>query len=191
MRKCKKNKMFGKRLNYGFTVIELLVVTGLVALLSTMIFTLFRGANQGQNRATDDLQMQSRVLATQNELLRVIRQGQHFILPRLGEDSSTLCFIDKVSDIKVLVPIKDEEMSARAKKDLFKLMQYTVDMDKFNLASPDFSDLTGKEISNHIENIEFRLSSANSVNIRILFGTEHRQFQVIFEGGLMNAGTDD
>jgi hypothetical protein len=70
-------------------------------------------------------------------------------------------------------------------------MQYTVDMEKFDLASPDFSDLTGKELSDHIEKIEFRLSSANSVSIKILFGTEHRQFQVMFEGGLMNAGTDE
>lgn len=180
-----------KNCQQGFTVVELLVVVGLISLLSVGIFALFRGARRGQTRSTDDLQMQSMMLSTQNELLRIIRQGQHFILPRLGEDSSTLCFIDKISDIKVLVPVKDEILSARADKELFKLMEYRVDMNDFDPANPDFDDLTGKKVSDHIEKIVFRLTSANAVSIKILFATEHRQLEFMFEGGLMNAGTDE
>lgn len=172
----------------AFTIVELVVVVALIALLSSILFTIFRGASASQTKATDDLHMQTRILATQNELLRIIREGQHFILPRLGEDSSTLCFIDKVSDIQVLMPVKDAKLSDKFDRPVYKLMHYKVDMESFNPSSPVFDPSKGRAITDYLEDVVFSLSSANSVSIMAVFTTEARQFQIMFEGGLMNAG---
>lgn len=181
-------KLSLRKSRLAFTLVELVVVLGLISLFSSILFTLFRGASASQTRATDDLHMQSRVLATQNELLRIIREGQHFILPRLGEESSTLCFIDKVSDVQVLMPVKDAKLSDKFNRSVYKLMHYKVDIEGFNPANPVFDPSKGRAITDSLEDVVFSLSNANSVNIAAIFTTEARQFQIMFEGGLMNAG---
>lgn len=171
----------------AFTLVELMVVVGLVAVFSGGLFALFRGANQTQTRATDDLQMQSRVLTSQNKILRFIRDGKSFILPRLGEETSVIAFIDKVGDIQVIFPKRDPVLSQKTGKELYTLNHYQVDIKNFDLSNPVFIDKDCDRICEFIEDVKFRLSNANSVNINLTFATEKRQFQIVFEGGLMNS----
>lgn len=175
-----------KKHESAFTIVELLVVVGLVAVFSSTLFALFRGANQSQARATDDLQMQSRVLSSQNEILRIIRDGKSFILPRLGEEACVLAFIDKVGDIQVIYPRKDAALSKKTGRELYALNLYRVDIKDFDLLNP-IKKGDGRKICEFVEDIKFRLSNANSVNVSVSFATEKRQFQIVFEGGLMNS----
>ncbi len=170
----------------AFTIVELLVVVGLIVVIWMVVFNIFRGASRSQVKTAEDLQMQSRMLGMQNELLRIIRDGKAFIIPRLGESLPTLCFIDKVSDIQALVPVPDQRLSAKTGKTLYKLMHYKVEMENFDLDTPPLA--SGSFVGDYIESITFRPSNANSVNVSILFSNETRQFQIMFEGGLMNAG---
>lgn len=172
----------------GFTIIEILVVVGLIALFTTILIGIYRGASSGQMRVSEDLQMQSRILGIQNEVLRLVREGQYFVVPRLGENSSVLCFVDKVSDIQALVPIKDEKLSEKFGKPLYQLMHYRVNIENFDPASPSFEDAKGRVIAEFLEKISFRPSNAGALGVNALFSTETRQFQIVFEGGLMNAG---
>lgn len=181
-------KLFCPGLAAGFTMIELVVVTGLAGLFLILVFSLFSGTRSNQVQLGDDLQMQSRALLAQNEIIRIVREGQNFVVPVLGEDSSMLCVIDKTSDMQVLYPVKDEDLSKKLKKDICKLMLYKVDVEKFNVASPVFDKDKSRVITTYIKNIMFNLSSAGSANVAISFESEKRPFQIMFECGLMNAG---
>ena len=175
----------------GFTVIELLVVVGGIGLFSTLLFSLFGGARRSQVRLTDDLQMQTRVMHTQNSLVRIIREGTRIVLPRLGEESSSLCIIDKRGDLQFIFPVLDEELSERFDRDFYKLQHYVVDIENFNFSSPSFDAGKLRTISQYVERTTFKPSSGNSVSIGLHYATENREFQVIFEAGLMNSGEAD
>lgn len=172
----------------GFTLVEVLVVAGLIALFTTLLIGMYRGASSSQTKVSEDLQMQSRILGVQNEILRLVRGGQYFVIPRLGENSSVLCFVDKISDIQALVPVKDEKLSEKYGKTIYRLMHYQVDVENFNPSSPSFAGTDGRVVAEFLEKISFRPSNAGALSVNALFSTETRQFQIVFEGGLMNAG---
>lgn len=181
-------KLFYSGSSAGITLVELVFVTALTGVFAVLVFSLFSGARNSQDTLGEDLQMQSRALLAQNEIIRIVREGQNFVVPVPGEDSSMLCFIDKTSDLQVLYPTKDEALSKKLKKDVFKLMLYQVDVEKFNIASPVFDKDKSRIVSTYIKTVMFRLSSAGSTNVTIAFESEKRPFQIMFECGLMNAG---
>ncbi|NCB40173.1 MAG: hypothetical protein EOM80_15540, partial [Erysipelotrichia bacterium] len=106
----------------AFSLVEVAVAVGLAALFSTMVFRMFSDSNSNQQRATSDLNMQSKVLNSQNQILRMIREGTDFILPEIGESSPSLFFADSEGNIQVLYQLKDAKLSKSTGKTLFKLM---------------------------------------------------------------------
>lgn len=176
------------RLVAAMTFIELVIVASLLSFLSTLVIRIFRGAEKNRARIADDLDMQSRALLGQNQILRILREGKELVLPALGEDSSALCFIDNKSDLQVLFAVKDSQQTEKIGKKLYKLMHYTADSGNFDPTNPSFNNGSLKLITSHLNSISFRPSNANSVTVMAAYETETRRFQIVFEGGLMNYG---
>lgn len=174
--------------NQAFTLVEVLVVIGLLVLFSAMVFRFFIGASSSQQRVAGDLQMQARVLNSQNRIIRMVREGTDFIIPALGEESQALFFIDGESNIQVLYQLKDPELSKSTGKKLFKLMHYRVDVKKFNIGSPGYDPKSSSVVAENVKDMAFRISSANTVNVTACFATEKAEFQTMFEVGLQNSG---
>lgn len=174
--------------NKGLTMVELVVVTGLIGIFATIVFFLFRTGRSTQNRVSNDLHMQSRALFTQNFVSRLIREGREFIVPQLGEEAPLLCFIDKVGNCQLLCLESDKQISKQISKKVFKLVHYQIDSADFDPYAPKKITSGGKVVSQFVKEIKFSLSNAGAANVKILFESESRGFQVLFQCGLMNSG---
>ncbi|KAF1083012.1 MAG: hypothetical protein GQF41_0779 [Candidatus Rifleibacterium amylolyticum] len=172
----------------AFTMVELIVVIALASLFSIVVFRMFSGSTTGQKNAMVDLNMQSKVLTLQNRITRLIREGTDFLLPEVGESSSALFFADFKGDVQVLYQLKDADLSSSTGKELYKLMHYKVDVDVFNISNPVYDPDKSVLVADHVRNINFLVTSANSVNVTASFATEKRDFQTMFEVGLQNTG---
>lgn len=172
----------------AFTVVELVVVVGLVGLLSTVVFRMFSSSTSSQKSAMVDLSMQSRVLTTQNRIVRMIREGTDFLMPEIGESSPALFFADYEGNVQVLYQIKDAELSKSTGKDLYKLMHYKVAVRNFDISNPVYDPKESSMIADYVKEVSFLMTNANTVNITAGFATEKKDFQVMFEVGLQNSG---
>ncbi len=183
-----KRSLVGGKDRRAFSLLEVVVAVGLATLFATMVFRIFSGSSSSQQRATDDLNMQSRVLNSQNRIVRMVRSGTDFIIPEVGETAPALFFADFEGNIQVLYQLKDAVLSKSTGKNLFKLMHYKVDVKKFNVGSPVFDPKTSTVIAENVKDISFLISNANTVNVTANFATEGREFQTMFEVGLLNTG---
>lgn len=172
----------------GFTVLELVVVVGIMALLAAMVFGMFSTTSSNQQKVSTDLQMQAMILNSQNRIVRAVREGIDFILPELGEESAALFFADSENNIRVLYQQKDEELSKRTGKTLYKLVHQKVETKGFNSSSPASDPKMSSTVAEYVKDIKFRVSSANTVNVTASFATERAEFQTMFEIGLQNSG---
>ncbi len=172
----------------GFTLVEVVVVIGIMTLFAAMVFRIFSASGAGQQRAAADLQMQSKVLNSQNRIVRIVREGTDFIIPALGEKTPALFFTDNESNIQILYQLKDADLSKRTGKELYKLMHYQVNVKDFNLGSPVFDPKMSSLIAEYLKQISFQVSSANTVNVTACYATGQSEFQTMFEVGLQNSG---
>jgi prepilin-type N-terminal cleavage/methylation domain-containing protein len=177
-----------KRNRHAFSLVEMLIAVGLVGLFSTMVFRMFGDSTSNQQRAMADLNMQSRVLSSQNRIVRMVREGTDFIIPEVGEAAPALFFSDFSGNIQVLYQVKDQSLSKKSGKDLFKLMHYQVDVKKFNPDNPIYDPAMSSVVAENIKDISFLVTNANTVNVTANFATENREFQTMFEVGLLNTG---
>jgi hypothetical protein len=118
----------------------------------------------------------------------MVREGTDFIIPEIGEKSPALFFADFDGNIQVLYQEKDAALSKSTGKDLYKLMHYKVEVKKFNIGSPGFDPKMSRVIAENLRDISFLISNANTVNVTASFATENRDFQTMFEVGLLNSG---
>jgi prepilin-type N-terminal cleavage/methylation domain-containing protein len=63
------------RTNAGFTLVELMAATAILAVLTTTSFTLIRTANDAWKRHRDDLQQRREAIAAMQHICRKIRQA--------------------------------------------------------------------------------------------------------------------
>ncbi|OGK09088.1 MAG: hypothetical protein A2W80_08925 [Candidatus Riflebacteria bacterium GWC2_50_8] len=172
----------------AFTLVEVIVVVALAALFSTIVFRMFSSSSSSQKTAMVDLTMQSRVLTSQNRIVRMIREGTDFLLPEIGETSSALFFADFKGNVQVLYQLKDAALSKSLGKEVYKLMHYKVAVKNFDLSNPVYDPNESSVVAEYVNDISFMVSNANTVSITASFATENRDFQAMFEVGLQNTG---
>ncbi|HNW12424.1 MAG TPA: prepilin-type N-terminal cleavage/methylation domain-containing protein [Candidatus Rifleibacterium sp.] len=172
----------------GFSLVEVVVASLLAALFATMVFRMFSSSNASQQRASADLNMQSRVLNSQNRITRMIREGTDFLLPEIGETAPALFFSDCEGNVQVLYQLKDDALTKSTGKEMYKLMHYRVEVKNFDIDNPTYDPSKSSLVADNIKDINFLISNANTVNIIANFATENREFQTMFEVGLQNTG---
>lgn len=177
---------FNKNNKTAFTTVELLVVVGISSLLGMVAIMLFKSSEKNRTVLSADMYMQSRALNAQNEIIRLIREGKNFVVPRLGEDSPLLCFIDKTSDMQLIYTLKDQQ--APSAMTLYKLYHYKLDMDTYNSGQVVLDETKSRLIAEQVKNIKFKVTTANTVSVSTLFASERGEFQILFEAALMNTG---
>ncbi|MEW6708988.1 MAG: type II secretion system protein [Candidatus Riflebacteria bacterium] len=172
----------------GFTLIEALVVVTIASLFSAILFRFYFQSNATQTRLIENLQMQSSVVTGVNKTLREIRTGTAFVYPSLNEDSSILVFADFDNNHKAIYPLENADASKEAGKKIYDLCVYTTDTKTLSPSSPAHDPARLKVLCSDVENLSFRLNSANSVAVNLKFCKGGRTFQVVSEGALMNSG---
>ncbi|EKD82510.1 MAG: hypothetical protein ACD_39C01241G0002 [uncultured bacterium] len=186
--KVSNSRLMLFRRRRAFTLIEVIVAVGLAALFSTMVFRMFSSSTSSQKAAMVDLSMQSRVLTSQNRILRMIREGTDFLMPEIGESSSAIFFADFRGNVQVLYQLKDVELSKSLGKEIYKLMHYQVDVKNFDISNPVYDPNESSVVAEYVNDISFLVTNANTVSVTASFATENRDFQTMFEVGLQNTG---
>ncbi len=176
--------------NQGFTLVETVVVVGILSILGTLIMQFFIQASKTQPKVTANLQLQSTILTGMNKLLRSVREGIHFVTPRLNEDSPIIVFLDKKKNFQTIYAIEDEEYTKHFKKKLFKLVRYETETEPFSLTSPSHDPDKVKLICRNVVSSSFRLSSTYSVTAKVKFANDSQEFEIVSEASLMNAEDD-
>lgn len=172
----------------GFSLVEVLVVSGIASLFLILVMQLFRQASVSQPKVTSNLQLQTTVLTGTNKMLRSVREGMHFVVPRLEENSPALVFIDHNGDFRAIYAVEDPEYSKTYKRKLYRLVEYTANAKTFNLGSPIHDPQRITSICRYVAEVSFCLSSSQSVTARIKFANESQEFEILTEASLMNAG---
>lgn len=172
----------------GFTLIETVVVVTIVSLFSAILFKFYFQSNATQTRMIGNLQMQSSVVMGVNKILREVRTGTGFVFPALNENSPILIFSDYENNHKAIYPIENVAATALAGRKIYDLFIYETDSATINPLAPTFVPENLRTLCTDLEDITFRLNSANSVIINYKFFKGNKTFQVVSEGSLMNSG---
>lgn len=185
---CTKFVAENRHTEKGFTLIEVMVVIVIISLFSALLFRFYFQSNATQTKLIGNLQMQSAVVTGVNKTLRAIRTGTGFLYPALDEESPILIFTDFENNHKAIFTIKNHEASKKLSKDIFDLYLYTTDSKTINPVNPAHEPKNLRLLTSDVEDISFRLSSANSVVINFKFQKNEKAFQIVSEGSLMNSG---
>jgi len=191
MEKFLQNKsVFARSLKVGngYTLVEILVVAGIISLFSAMLFRFYSQSNRSQTMLIEGLQMQTSVVTGVNKVLREIRHGSEFIVPGLSEPSSILVFKDFENNIMSIFPMLNQKLSEDEKEQIYDLFCYKTLTETINLSSPEHSPENLSLLCSNLKNIKFKLSNANSVTITFDFQRSGKIVQSITEAALMNSG---
>lgn len=177
-----------KNSNRGFTLIEIMVVSVIASMMGILVLTIFVQSRKTQPKISANLQMQSAILTGMNKFVRSIREGIHFVSPRLDEDSPVIIFIDNENNFRSIFAIEDVEYSNHYKKRMYKLVQYISETKPLNLLNPIHNSKNLKEICRNVVDLSFRLSCSDSVTANIRFGNKDQDYEIVSEANLMNSG---
>lgn len=172
----------------GYTLVEILVVAGIISLFSAMLFRFYTQSNRSQTMLIEGLQMQTSVVTGVNKVLREIRHGSEFVVPGLSEPSSILVFKDFENNILSIFPMLNEKLSKEENEKIYDLFCYKALTSTVNLSSPAHIPDNLSLLCSNLKEIKFKLSNANSVTISFDFQRGGKIFQAITEGALMNSG---
>lgn len=174
----------------AFTMVEMVVVICIASLLGVIVLNIFIQGRRTQPKVAANLQMQSTIVTGMNKMLRIIREGIHFIVPRLDEDSSVLLLMDNKKNFRLIFAIEDEEYSEHYKRKLFKLVEYSAETKPINIVHPTHDPSKLKLICRNVVDVSFRLSCANSATAKVRFANESQEFEILSEASLMNEEED-
>lgn len=188
LQRCSVGKSRIDIVNRGFTLVELLVVGGLISLFSVVLFKFYSQSNRSQTILIDGLQMQSSIVTGVNKVLREIRNGTEFVAPDLAEPSAALVFSDFENNTVAIFPLLDEKATREESENIYDLFCYKAITKTFNIGSPVHDPGNMSLLCSNLRDIKFRLSNSNSVSITFDFKKGGKDFQAITEGSLMNSG---
>ena len=172
----------------GYTIIEILVVAGLLSIFSMAVFRFYTQSNKSQTMLFEGLQMQSSLVTGVNRALREIRHGTEFVVPGLSEPSPILVFKDFENNIVALFPLLNDKYTEEEQTGIYDLYCYRSMTKVLNIGAPVHDPGKLSMLCSNVKDIRFKLSSANSVTMTLEFHKGGKTFQTISEGALMNAG---
>ena len=167
----------------GFTLVELMVVVGLITIVSAMVFQLLSNLRKSAEPDVSNrllLQMEARKGA--DVLTAHLRECSEVVRPLIGETIPYLVVKDLVNNICVMYLDNDEKNSKVLKKNVYKLVLYTNDH------TGGYKKNNEKVLVEAVKQLTFTCVSPFSVMINLTLASEKGEFQFLSHLGLMNLG---
>jgi prepilin-type N-terminal cleavage/methylation domain-containing protein len=168
----------------GFTAVELVVVAILMALAFTVFYKFFGNRANTEAQLTNRLSLQVEARKAADMVIAQLREASEVVKPTLGQSSSFVVFLDAINRTCLLYPTRDQENSARYKKDLFKLVSFTHEYPGSGAATKE------KFIARSLRRVAFTVLAPNSVQINVIVANEKEEYEFLTEAGLMNFGAN-
>jgi len=167
----------------GFSLVEILVVLGIVALLAGGIYQFLAAAGRSQKNLTDRmvLQMESRkafALAADR-----IQEGTEVVRPFIGETLPFLLYKDIVNRLVMLYLEPNAEATKKMKRTVYRLVSYTSD-----IPNNGYQKENERTIIDSLMRISFTSLSPNTIQVNATVVGPQGEYQFLAHVGLMNLG---
>lgn len=171
-----------KKYNSGTTLVEILVVTGLIALIGAAGMKFFTSVNTSQKAFSQQaiLQMESR--RAFDQIIDQIREGTDVIRPVTGETLNFMVFRDLINQVNMLYLEANNEESQRLKQRVYRLISYHNDF------SGLYNSKNEKVLHNSIKQLRFSSLSPSSVQVNATVVSDKGEYQFLAHVGLLNVG---
>ena len=166
----------------GFTLIEVLVVVGLVALVSVMIINFFRSVGTSQAHFSQQAMLQMEARRAFANIIDQIREGTDIIRPMLGETLPFMTFKDIINQTAVLYLEPDNDASRELDQAVYRLVSYRTDY------SGSYRPDNERILLRSVKSMRFTSLSPTSVQVNATVLNEKGEFQFIAHVGLLNVG---
>lgn len=166
----------------AFTLVEVLVVMGLLTLLAGGIYHFFTSVGQTQKVLSQQLVLQMESRKALDQVINRIQEGSEVVRPFTGETQSFLVLKDIVNRLSMLYLEPNNKISQQLQKPVYRLVAYTTDY------TGSFNKQNQKVLVDLVRRITFTSLSPNTVQINATIINENREYQFITHVGLMNLG---
>lgn len=163
----------------GFTLVELIIVAGLVSLVMGLLFRIYPHIRHSEQALTGTLVLQTEARRAADALVEQIREGSEVVRPHVGETTPFLVVKDIINNITLLYLDGDNVNSPKLKQPVYNLVSYSAD---------ESGNYSRRVLVNSIKRIAFSAIAPNSVQVNITLVNERGEYQFLSHLGLMNLG---
>lgn len=166
----------------GTTLVETLVVIGLIGLIGVSVMRFFTSVNTGQKAFSQQaiLQMESRKAFDQ--IIDQIREGTDVIRPVTGETLQYMVFRDLINQINMIYLEPNKEESRRLQQRVYRLISYASDF------SGVYNKANERILHTSIKQLRFSSLSPSSVQVNATVVSDKGEYQFLAHVGLLNVG---
>ncbi|PKL48146.1 MAG: hypothetical protein CVV42_10835 [Candidatus Riflebacteria bacterium HGW-Riflebacteria-2] len=171
-----------KQRKQAFTIVELVVATGLVALVGITAMRMFSSVGIAQQNLSQQalLQMESR--RAFDNLVDQIRMGTDIVRPTTGETLPYMVFKDVINQMTILYLEPNNTNANLIKKRVYRLVSYRGDY------SGKYQEDNEKILLDSVSELHFTSLSPTSVQVNATVINEKGEYQFLAHIGLMNLG---
>jgi len=171
-----------KQRKRAFTIVELVVATGLVALVGIIAMRMFSSVGTTQQNLSQQalLQMESR--RAFDHLVDQIRMGTDIVRPTTGETLPYMVFKDVINQMTILYLEPNDTTANLIKQRVYRLVSYRGDY------SGKYQEDNEKILLDSVRELHFTSLSPTSIQVNATVINEKGEYQFLAHIGLMNLG---
>lgn len=173
-------KKFLKR--RAFTLVEIVVVVGLIAVIGTVVLRLFSSVGKTQQNLSHQATLQMDSRKAFDHLVDQIRMGTDIVRPITGETLPYMVFKDVVNRMTMLYLEPNNARATVIGQRVFKLVAYRNDY------SGSYQSDNERILLDSIKQLRFTSLSPTSVQVNATVVNEKGEYQFLAHVGLMNLG---
>jgi prepilin-type N-terminal cleavage/methylation domain-containing protein len=166
----------------GFTILELIVVTLVLALVAATGLRLWVGSQSSQDKLAQKFVLQAEARRATDILVKEIRESSEVVRPTLGETLPFLVVKDAVNRMAVYYLEEDVSHSISFQKPLFQLIGYCAPY------GAGYRSENERRLIQGLRSLEFTCLSPGSIVLSGTVVNEKEEFQFLTHAALMNLG---
>ena len=166
----------------AFTMVEAMVVVGILSLLAAMFFRVWGSLRHSvQPTVSDKAVVQYEAVRCADILVNHIREGLEVVRPLLAESAPFLVMKDATNKMNALYLEPDVSASISTKKSLYKLVSHTSDY------SGTLDKNARRVMFGSIKSLLFTSTTPNKIQIDLTIANTKGEFRFLTDVGFLNS----
>jgi len=166
----------------AFTLVEIAVAAGLVALVGIVAMRIFSTVGTTQQNLSQQAMLQMESRRAFDHLVDQIRMGTDIVRPTTGETLPFMVFKDVINQMTILYLEPNNDAANALEQRVFRLVSYRSDY------SGAYQSDNEKILLDSVKSLHFTSLSPTSVQVNATVVNEKGDYQFLAHIGLMNLG---